>query len=125
MGNNIDRRVPSVGVRMVGMTTVAVPHFKFPFVIDGTSFAVREQDTTGEIQDCVTVLILTPVDSRMVLPDYGTDELLYSQAPANIAAILAVCTKWEPRAAVTITETLNTLNEKIATLNMQITGGTP
>jgi phage baseplate assembly protein W len=107
------------------MTTVMVPHFTFPFHINGISFSVREQDTIGEIQDCVTVLLLTPVDSRMVLPDYGTEELLYSQAPANIPEILAACTKWEPRAMVTLTETLGTIDEKIAIMNTRIVGGTP
>jgi phage baseplate assembly protein W len=107
------------------MTTVLVPHFKFPFTVNGSSFTVREQDTTGEIQDCVTVLLLTPTDSRMVLPDYGTPELLFSELPANIPAILANCNKWEPRATVTLTETLDAIDEKIATVQVQITGGTP
>jgi len=104
--------------------TVMVPHFTFPFAVDGASFGVREQDSTGEIQDCVEVLLLTPIDSRMVLPDYGTPELLFSELPANIPAILANCNKWEPRAGLTLTETLNAIDEKIVSVQVQIIGGT-
>jgi len=104
--------------------TVMVPHFAFPFHVDGSSFGVREQDTVEEIQDCVIVLILTPEGSRLVLPDYGTPELLYSQTPANVSAVLANCNKWEPRATTTLTETLTTFDEKIANIQAQITGGT-
>lgn len=105
--------------------TVMVPHFAFPFAMSGTSYAVHEQDSVDEIQDCVEVLLLTPHGSRVVLPDYGTPEVLYSQAPANIPAILALCNQWETRAAVTLVETLDTLDQKIAHMQAQIIGGIP
>ena len=106
------------------MSTVAVPHFAFPLQMNGSTFLVREQDTTEEIQDCVLVLLLTPLGSRMVLPSYGTPEVLYSQMPPNIPAILAECNTWEQRALVDLDTTINTLDEKIVTLTASVTGGT-
>ena len=99
------------------MSTVAVPHFAFPLQMNGSTFLVREQDTTEEIQDCVLVLLLTPLGSR-------TPEVLYSQMPPNIPAILAECNTWEQRALVDLDTTINTLDEKIVTLTASVTGGT-
>jgi phage baseplate assembly protein W len=103
--------------------SVQVPHFAFPFAVDGSSFALREQNSIEEIQDCVEVLILTPVGSRMVFPSYGAPEVLYTQAPANIPAIVAACNMWEKRATVVINDIIDALDEKITHIRIQITGG--
>jgi phage baseplate assembly protein W len=103
--------------------SVLIPHFSFPFRPDGTSFAVVEQDTPSEIQDCVQVCMLTPPGSRLVEPDYGVPEILYSQFPANIPGIIAALARWEPRASVTLDETLNTIDQKVAYLQIAISGG--
>ena len=100
-----------------------VPHFAFPFSVNGSSFTVREQDTIGEIQDCVTVLALTPIGTRTVLPGYGVPELLYSQAPASTAAILSACNRWEPRASLDIVTSIDAFDEKMLHVAMNIAGG--
>ena len=102
--------------------TVMVPHFAFPFSVNGSSFIVREQDSVEEIQDCVTVLVLTPVGSRLVLPSYGTPETLYAQTPVDVDSILTNMNEWEPRASVVLAETLDTLDEKITYIRAQIGG---
>lgn len=114
-----------MGIRMVGnMSSVMVPHFLFPFQLNGNAFAVIEQDTSQEIQQCVEILLLTPIDSRLVLPDYGTPETLFTQQPVNVPAILAKLNNWEPRAAVTLAQTLNTINEMVSYILVKVTGGT-
>lgn len=105
------------------MTTIS--HFSFPFTIQNGQMLTCEQDSIEEIQDCVEVLLLTPTGSRLVFPSYGTPELLFSQSPANIPAIINQCNKHEPRAILVLQETLNTLDEKISTIQAQITGGIP
>jgi phage baseplate assembly protein W len=102
-----------------------VPHFAFPFQLNGNSFSVVEQDTHQEVQQCVEILLLTPTGSRMVLPDYGTPETIYTQVPTNTAAIIAKLNNWEPRAAVSLDQTLNTINQLISYIRINITGGTP
>lgn len=106
------------------MSSVMVPHFLFPFQLNGDAFAVVEQDTPQEVQQCVEILLLTPVDSRLVLPDYGTPETLYTQLPVNVPAILAKLNNWEPRAAVALSQTLDTINEMVTYLRVNVTGGT-
>lgn len=101
-----------------------VPHFLFPFKLNGNAFAVIEQDTQQEVQQCVVILLLTPTGSRLVSPDYGTPEILYSQLPVNIPAILAKLSDWEPRASVALAQTLNTVNAMISYIRVNVTGGT-
>jgi phage baseplate assembly protein W len=103
--------------------TVIVPHFRFPFGLDGASFGVNEQDTHDEIQDCVAVLISTPTGSRMVQPDYGVDEALFQQVPVDMTSIVTALTQWEPRAVITLTQTLSTVDEKILHIRARVTGG--
>lgn len=105
------------------MSSVMVPHFLFPFQLNGDAFAVVEQDTPQEVQQCVEILLLTPTGSRFVLPDYGTPETLYTQMPANVAGILAKLNNWEPRAAVTLQETLDTIDEMVSYIRVNVTGG--
>lgn len=113
-----------MGIRLVIiMSSVMVPHFSYPFQLDGNSFAVIEQDTAQEVQQCVVILLLTPQGSRLVLPDYGTPETLYTQVPANVAGILAQLTFWEPRAAVSLDQTVDTVQEMISYIRVNVTGG--
>lgn len=105
------------------MSSVMVPHFQFPFQLNGDSFAVIEQDTTQEVQQCVEILLLTPVNSRLVLPDYGTPETLYAQLPINVPAILAKLNNWEPRAAGDLEQTLDTIDQMVTYIQVNVAGG--
>jgi phage baseplate assembly protein W len=107
------------------MSSVMVPHFAFPFRLNGNSFAVIEQDTVQEVQQCVVILLLTPAGSRLVLPNYGTPETLYTQTPANVAGILARLTNWEPRASVALNQTIDTIQQMVSHIRVNVTGGTP
>ena len=89
--------------------------------MNGDDFLVREQDTALEIQDCVTVLLLTPVGSRVALPAYGSDETLFQQTPIATPNLVAQITKWEPRVQVAIGQKIN-LTE--ATVDVKGLGGT-
>jgi phage baseplate assembly protein W len=112
-----------MGIRMGHtMSSVQVPHFTFPFALNGNSFGVVEQDTIEEIQQCVEILLLTPSGSRLVLPDYGTPETLFAQMPINVPAILNKLNKWEPRAAVTLDQTLGTI-QTTASIQVNVSTG--
>lgn len=106
-------------------TGVIVPHFSFPFHTDGTSFAVVEQDTQEEIQQCVEILLLTPSDSRLVLPEYGTPETLFTQVPVNVSAIISKLNEWEPRAAVDFNQTVDTVNQMVSHIGVSVDGRLP
>lgn len=102
------------------MSYPMVPHFQFPFSILGGHVQVTEQDTQDEIDDCVLVLLLTPVNSREVLPGYGTPETLFAQQPLPIAQILSQVRQWESRASVLMNVSIDELNEKITYLMTKI-----
>jgi phage baseplate assembly protein W len=76
-----------------------LPHFAWPFTLgkDGT-IATLEQDSRGEISQCVTVLLATPAGSRTEYPAYGVPDVTFT-AGADIPAVQQAIGTFEPRAA--------------------------
>jgi hypothetical protein len=77
---------------------VSVPHFQFPFVINGNSAAVVEQDSYEEILSTVQVIVACEIGTCPELPTFGRPDLTFSQAPIDTSALLAAVQQWEPRA---------------------------
>lgn len=92
-----------------------IPQFAVPFRIDGTSFAVVEQDTPAEIEQCVETLLRTPEGSRIDEPTYGRPDGTFAQLGANASAepYLAAIDEWEPRAVVVGEARIEELTEQI------------
>lgn len=84
------------------MPHVDVPHFQLPFRFgqhEGRIEAMTvEQDELDEITGCVETIIRYPIDFRPELPEFGTPEQVFSQAPLNIAEVANAVSEWEPRA---------------------------
>ena len=84
--------------------TLTVPHLRIPFALDVTGgAAVVEQDSLGEITQCVTQLLGTVIGSRDVVPTYGIPDPTFS-GPSQSEITNAIAA-WEPRAAVSVTVT--------------------
>lgn len=79
---------------------VSTPHFRVPFAASGTSFAVVEQDSAAEIDQCVLAALRTPVGSRIEEPEYGTPDETFEQLGPALSAesYLNAIADWEPRA---------------------------
>jgi len=78
---------------------VAVNHFVIPFQYDATgAAAVVEQDTIGELSQCVRVLLSTPLGTRIEQFDYGIPDVTFTSESRVIAQIQAALARWEPRA---------------------------
>jgi phage baseplate assembly protein W len=110
-----------VGGKLVA--EMMVPAFTFPLQLAGSDFAVREQDSTAEVVDCVSVLLLTPVGSRIAVPQYGVPETVDTQQPVVHHDLVAAIRQWEPRATVLFTESPDLLNQLIARVQVIVTGG--
>jgi phage baseplate assembly protein W len=99
--------------------SVRVPHLAVPFQITGRSAAVVEQDSDGEIRDCVFALLSTRVGSRLERPEYGIPDELFELLTPGMGAdqVLAAIEEWEPRAralaAVEIDELVKTVQIRL------------
>jgi len=91
------------------------PHFATPFRLSGSSFAVIEQDSAEEIEDCVEVVLRTMAGSRVEVPDFGIPDETFQQLEPNPTAetYLNAISEWEPRARVLGTATIEELAERI------------
>lgn len=82
----------------VGTPAVAIPHFYFPYTIEGSAAAVVEQNSLAEIQSCVAVVASCQIGECPELPTFGIPDITFSPAPPSPAAIVAAIQLWEPRA---------------------------
>lgn len=99
-----------------------LPHFAFPFQLQGSSFAVLEQDTVEEVAQCVEVLIATPVGARTDQPDFGVVDLTFQQS-IDHAAILDAVAVWEPRALAEVASSPDDLDELVQRVQIMVKAG--
>lgn len=100
---------------------MSVYEFAFPFSIQGNDAAMVEQGSPEEITQAVGVLLQTPIGTREVLPSYGVPDILFGQQPLPMNDILAAINRWEPRAAVTLTDDPNQLDAKVVDIIASVT----
>ncbi|MCA1781991.1 MAG: hypothetical protein ABR616_05775 [Dermatophilaceae bacterium] len=75
----------------------SVPHFELPLRLRGSgSFAVLEQDFPEEIVQAVEVLLRTEVGTRVEVPEYGAESMLF-RTVINRDLIAQQIEEWEPR----------------------------
>lgn len=99
-----------------------IPHFAFPFQLQGSSFAVVDQDTSDEIIQCVEVLLGTRTGQRVELPGYGIDDPLFTDQ-LDAQGILNAISDWEPRAVVTLDGEIDDTDELVEHIRVQVAGG--
>lgn len=83
---------------------VRITHFDLPFRLAGTSFAVAEQDSPADVDNCVEAIIRTPAGSRDDSPDFGMEDLAFTNQPVNVDRVTTQITNQEPRATILITQ---------------------
>jgi phage baseplate assembly protein W len=105
------------------MADITVPHFALPFRLAGDgSFAVVEQDSDDEVVQSVEILLRTRVGSRIELPEYGIEDPTFTVVP-DIAGILDAIADWEPRAQVTIGDEIDSKDELMHNISVQVANG--
>lgn len=74
-------------------------HLVIPFQYDASgSAAVVEQDTVGEVAQCVRVLLSTPLGTRIEQFDYGIPDPTFTSEANIVSQISTAVARWEPRA---------------------------
>lgn len=86
------------------MPDIDIPHFDLPFRLNGKSFGVVEQDTPADIANCVECIIRTPAGFREDSPDFGLEDLVFTNQPINTDRLTSQIVQQEPRAQVFITQ---------------------
>lgn len=81
-----------------------VPHFAYPFRFMANKHArVLEQDFVEEIANCCQVILKTPIGSRLELPEFGADDLTFTErGRMDEDRLVTALNRWEPRADATI-----------------------
>lgn len=83
-----------------------VPHLRWPLQLAGGMLLAVEQDTIDDVEQCVHVLLSTPVGSRPLAPDIGAaDPTFVGVDPADLESRLTDPDLGEPRADVTVSVT--------------------
>lgn len=99
---------------------VTTPHFAWPFQLGADrAFAVVEQDTSDDVTQNVLILVSTQVGSREELPEYGITDPTFS-AVVDSEEIISAVTEWEERATVDIQQSLDSANEMIKNVTINI-----
>jgi phage baseplate assembly protein W len=90
---------------------VTTPHFAWPFRLgQGHAFAVVEQDTVEDIEQCVVVLVSTELGSREELPEYGISDPTFTSG-VDTTEILAAVDDWEDRAVIELRDGISTRDD--------------
>jgi hypothetical protein len=84
-----------------GTPAVTIPHFQYPFTIQGNSAVVVEQQSYEEILSCVLAILACPVGTCPELPTFGYHDPTFQTGPPSANQLLADIQQWEPRADVT------------------------
>lgn len=81
---------------------MSITHLQWPFELagDGT-FATVEQDTLEDVQQCIRVLVQTPLGARPLAPEIGVDDPTF--AGVNGDDLQVTLEEQEPRATVDVT----------------------
>lgn len=99
-----------------------VPHFSLPFRFVGVSphatagvtAAVNEQDSIDEIADCVLAILVCPQGYRVELPQFGVPDPTFSSPRVDTDLIRTLVDRWEPRAALQLSQNTDVVDELIA-----------
>lgn len=76
---------------------VTTPHFDYPFNYVNGDFAVVEQGSPAELENCVEVILSCPLGFREELPEFGLADQAFKEGGADLEGIEDAISKWEPR----------------------------
>lgn len=77
-------------------------HFVVPFGLDGRGqVATFAQDSAAEVGQCVRILLGTRPGERLMVPQFGVDDLTFA-GDVDDGWIVEAVVEWEPRADVSV-----------------------
>lgn len=98
----------------------SIGHIGYPFRWGVTGNAAElEQDTLDEIVNCCEVITRTTIGELIDQPDFGITDPLFKKLP-NLPGLSAQINNWEPRADVQITTMVDTADDLVREVALQI-----
>lgn len=92
-------------------------HLVVPFRFGGPSV---EQDSRAEIEQCVYVILSYRQGQRLDLPEFGIDDLAFTEGGIDLDRLHEEVAVWEPRARLL---TLQEIAELIARVRIDVATG--
>jgi hypothetical protein len=104
------------------MPKTQIPHFDYPFRWSGDGHAsVNEQDSLEDVAACVACVIFTPIGYRTMIPNFGSEGLEFTLPDADSRQLLKdYIVRSEPRADATTTDDIDTLDEFIDNITVNL-----
>jgi phage baseplate assembly protein W len=82
---------------------------------------VVEQDSVEEIMQNVSVILQTRVGTRIEIPDFGTDTLLFTIAGgSDLDTAVAQVAEWEPRAVIAFQEWPDRMDDLVRRVRLEV-----
>lgn len=100
-----------------------IPHFDFPFRFVSGHAAVADQDSTEDVTNCVEAIMLTPVGSRIEMPDFGIPDPTFQLQPLDFSTIIEAVLENEPRASVVFDQSPDKFDRLIARVTESVSTG--
>lgn len=95
-----------------------IPHFSFPFTIDGSALVV-EQDDLEEIEQNVKVLVLTELGERIEVPAFGIPDQTF-QNEVDTELIVEAAQEWDSRARVFVSSEIDLVNRMVRNVRLNV-----
>lgn len=101
------------------MSYPSLPHFSLPLRLDGSSFAVVEQNSQEEIMQAVEAILRTEPGFRDELPEFGLPDPTFRQGGVSENDVREAIVRWEPRV---LAEVESDLDELVNLVNIRLRG---
>jgi hypothetical protein len=85
-----------VGARLVARMT-DIPRLALPFRVVAGRAATIEQDSDGEVLQCVDTIVRYRPGDREAAPDFGVPDQAHRQGGADLVTVADRVELWEPR----------------------------
>jgi len=99
---------------------VPIPHFALPLRYINGSAVVNEQDSLDDIVTCVEAICLTNPGDRDELPEFGLEDMTFTQEPIPTSAAVNQIQQWEPRVQVLIDTSPSQFDAAIVNANVNV-----
>lgn len=112
-----------VGDSLVAFPDIGIlnPHFDLPFRWENGCIATVEQDSYNDVSNCVEVILRYRKGFRLIdnKSNFGIDAPEFEMAPIDINTIFDNIQDQEPRARVTVTEEVDSVDSLITKVRVE------
>lgn len=102
-----------------------LPHFGHPFRFENGRAVVVEQNSLDDVATCVETIVRYRQGDRIAVPNFGIDDLTFTEGDLDLDAMVQAIERWEERVDVLISEAPDRFDELVRFVRVQVTRGAP